>query len=180
MSNKFEFSGLAKLKHIDDLLDLEEKTLKRLKSKFMKNVYKTSTCWEWLGATYNDGRARTPIQISSCRTVARIIHVLFVGPVKELHVLHTCDNVLCVRASHLFLGTHTDNMQDRARKGRRPHTKGVANPNVKLTEKDVLQILKLHKKGYDNKKLSELFNISNSNIWQITTGKTWTHLQNKS
>jgi hypothetical protein len=33
-------------------------------------------------------------------------------------VLHRCDVRLCVRFSHLFLGTHQDNMSDMAAKGR--------------------------------------------------------------
>ncbi len=37
---------------------------------------------------------------------------------EKLRVLHKCDNTLCVRPSHLFLGTQKDNMLDKSRKGR--------------------------------------------------------------
>jgi hypothetical protein len=36
-------------------------------------------------------------------------------------VLHHCDRPLCVRLSHLFLGTQSDNMKDKVAKGRHRH-----------------------------------------------------------
>ena len=44
-----------------------------------------------------------------------------------LHVLHQCDNPPCVNISHLFLGTHQDNMRDMINKGRAGWQRAVAN-----------------------------------------------------
>ena len=41
------------------------------------------------------------------------------GPIPDgLFVLHMCDNPVCINLDHLFLGTHADNMKDKADKRR--------------------------------------------------------------
>jgi hypothetical protein len=74
-------------------------------------------CWEWT---------------ASCRPIYGVFHYegsdqsahrvswqLAYGVIPDnLWVLHRCDNPLCIRPNHLFLGTHADNMQDRQNKGR--------------------------------------------------------------
>jgi HNH endonuclease len=55
-----------------------------------------------------------------CEAAHRISWMLFRGEIPvDAHVLHKCDVTLCVNPDHLFLGTHTDNMQDCVTKGRK-------------------------------------------------------------
>lgn len=48
---------------------------------------------------------------------------------KKIHILHSCDNVLCVNPDHLFEGDQAINMRDMALKGRQ--AKGKTHPKFK-------------------------------------------------
>ena len=80
-----------------------------------------------------------------------------------LHVLHTCDNPLCINPDHLFLGTNEDNVRDRVQKGR--SQKGpLTAEQVRAIRKDprTLQVI-----GAE-------YGVHHSSIWNIKTGKTYT------
>ncbi len=48
---------------------------------------------------------------------------------KGLHVLHKCDNRLCINPEHLYLGTNAQNMKDMAIRSRGPGQK-ISNDDV--------------------------------------------------
>lgn len=106
-----------------------------------------------------------------------MVRVLLVGPIPEkLCVCHRCDNPPCVNPSHLFLGTHKDNSQDMALKGRHrvPALRGTANPAAKLNEEGVRHILSSPENGVN---LARRFGISTSQVCDIRKRRAWAHLQ---
>jgi len=85
---------------------------------FWSKVQKSDGCWTWAGATW--GRGYGAFKHEGRQVYAhRFAWEMAKGPIPAgLFVCHHCDNPLCVRPDHLFLGTHTDNMRDASRKGR--------------------------------------------------------------
>lgn len=81
-------------------------------------VRKTEGCWEWTGARQNIGYGKFWLEYRNVLP-HRVSYELKFGHVPDgMKVLHRCDNRVCVRPEHLFLGTLKENTQDCIRKGR--------------------------------------------------------------
>ncbi len=104
----------------------------------------------------------------------------FVGSIPEgLCVLHKCDNPICCRPDHLFLGTQKDNVDDMMAKGRQNNAIGEAHPKSKLTEHEVraIKIILSRELGYGVKAfLASWFDISRRTIGHIDKGTQWKHI----
>lgn len=93
---------------------------KSIKDLFYENITPGSVdeCWEWPLSRVEPGYGRVRLGKTEYRT-HRLSWELHFGPIPEdMFVLHHCDNPPCVNPSHLFLGTHQDNMDDMVRKDR--------------------------------------------------------------
>lgn len=79
--------------------------------------------------------------------------------------------------SNLEWVTHQENRTHAAENGLVPDQWGCKNPNVKLTESDVILIRKLRKKGVSYAEISKTVGTSISNIKNIMLGRTWNWLK---
>ncbi len=92
----------------------------RIESRIEKD---TAGCWLWIGYTYR-GYGYMSTAPGKSKLVHRNYWEALNGEIPYgMCVCHTCDVPSCVNPDHLFLGTHTDNMQDRAKKKRHPNNK---------------------------------------------------------
>lgn len=128
---------------------------------FWRRVHKTDKCWLWQGPLNRKGYGEAFYQGSN-RLAHRVAWALTHGDMPTLCVLHKCDNPICVRPDHLFLGTRADNNRDMATKNRH----GLS----KLTLAQVREIRTF--RGQEPLiKTAERYHVSFSLISHIQTGR---------
>jgi hypothetical protein len=134
-------------------------------------------CLEWTGYVTTAGYGRTNKKVYAHRDAWEKAH----GPIPEgMWVLHHCDNRRCYEVTHLFLGTHLDNMRDAARKGRLQAHGGLfgsSNPSAKLSPEQVLEIRQSYTGRHgEQRRLAERFGVSPDAIGRIVHNKGWLQL----
>lgn len=98
--------------------------MKTLRERFWNKVFlphgtTDEDCWEWTGAKNERGYGSIHVNGSGDQKSSRISWILNRGEIPISHfVLHKCDRPSCVNPSHLFTGTHKENMRDKLNKGR--------------------------------------------------------------
>lgn len=151
-----------------------------IKPSFWDKVDKQSRpqgCWPWLGSQFDKGYGQVSphyrVGIKSSRA-HKVAWILTHGPIPEgLHVLHRCDNRLCVNPTHLFLGTHQDNMDDKVSKGRQAHNRGERAGGVKLSS---YQVLEIRSDPRTQKVIAQDYGIGQMSVCRIKRKETWGHI----
>lgn len=120
--------------------------IKTLEDRFWSKVDQTSGCGNWTAATSSSGygligRGSRGAGLVRASHVSWMIHNGDVPP--GMWILHHCDNPLCVRPDHLFLGNHQDNMNDMISKGRdhKNPNYGEDHPSTKLSDTQITEIV---------------------------------------
>lgn len=143
--------------------------------RFWDKVEKTDKCWNWKasgrGMGYGAFKYNKKVYDSH-----RFSFFLTHGFLPKDCVLHTCDNRKCVRPSHLYQGTHKDNVQDMLKRKRGNYNYGADVSSSKLNLATVEKIRKEYKKGVRGKgarMVASKYRVSHTTILDIIRKKCW-------
>lgn len=140
----------------------------RLLSKIEIRPNEPDACWLWTAAISDTGYGSFRLA-NSTQNAHRLAYSITHGaPGSRECVLHRCDVRSCVRPSHLFLGTHQDNMRDCAEK--------LRFRNGKLTPGKALEVLAMIRGGARNRDVAREFGLDESFVSRIRSGQRWAHL----
>lgn len=158
----------------------EEALSNLIKNRFWKFVDKNtkSGCWEWIGASDKHGYGLIQLYYAKKRKYFRAHQLsLIISGIKipeNTEVCHNCpikDNPRCVNPSHLFLGTHKQNMEDMSRKGRSPS--GMKSGQAILGEQDIKNIFYQYSLGIKLTKIAKSVGVQERVVSNLLFGKTY-------
>lgn len=149
--------------------------MKTLSERFWEKVDKNGSCWLWLGSV-SSGYGRFSFKGESVlahRVSWFLAHDFY--PPKDKEICHSCDNPACVNPSHLWIGTHTDNMKDCKNKRRNSLIRPVGenHGNARLKDREVIEIRNSSEKGVV---LARRYKVSTQLISKVRKNEIWKHL----
>lgn len=133
-------------------------------------------CWDWAGALNSKGYPVFYYGRKNRFLAHRFSWTLYCSPIPEgEQVLHRCDNPVCVRPSHLFIGTQKDNVQDMLKKGRHRYIahEGEDSTSALLTEDAVRYI---RSSSETRRALASRFGVTMRCIKAVRSRQNWKHV----
>ncbi len=146
---------------------------KDIRQRFYSHIIVNSDneCWEWQGAKDHKGYGRSYYKGKTV-SASRLSWILEHGDIPEdMHVLHTCDNPVCINPNHLFIGTNLDNKIDQQNKGRTSH--GEQHWNHKLNAEKVIGIRVMKQCKIRTGLIAKFYSISMSTVCDVIARRTW-------
>ena len=171
--------------------------LEELKQRLLRNTKVDGECLLWTGARTTNGYGQIKFR-------GRLLHVnrasvmVHIGPIPEgMFACHHCDNPPCINPAHLYIGTASDNMQDKVRRGRCNMPRGdkhyariaaMSRPpkvlpgkargsrcwSAKITEADV-SIIRECSRFLFQREIGEIFGLTQATVSKVILGATWKH-----
>lgn len=157
------------------------------------NVHPGDSCWNWAGSRSGSGYGQF---WNGQRNIPAHWFLLTSYPPEGQEACHHCDNKLCVRPSHIFIGSRSDNMQDMLAKGRdnkqartraartmflkRRIHRGVNNHKCMLTEEQAKLAKACPRKYGAAQRMARAFGVSATVVVDIRNGNRWAHLPESS
>jgi hypothetical protein len=151
--------------------------------RFWSRVDKTGDCWLWTYCKNTCGYGVFGVGTGKHVLAHRAAWTYTNGDIpKGLSVLHKCDNPICVRPAHLFLGTQRDNVRDMWRKGRNARMalharRGIKHYRARLTPEIVAAARERYAGGgISQSSLATEFGVSQTAISKAIRGANWAHV----
>lgn len=157
---------------------IDAKSLYRFQIK--QGIADPQQCWEWRARRTDRGYGVFSY-LGKSELAHRVAMMIEKGkthpPPPHIEVCHSCDNPPCTNPSHLWLGTHTNNMRDMMAKGRHNTPVGSACLSAKLDEIQVLRIRKIYSTRFmTQRELALEFEVDLRLINLIVNRKAWVHI----
>ena len=150
-----------------------------LAERFWSKVQKTESCWLWTAGKFHNGYGSFKMR-RRMHSAHRVAWGLTNGSIPDDHtyhgvcVLHRCDVRACVNPSHLFLGTHADNVADMAAKGRSFNARGSDHQGSKLTD---AQVLAIRSDARLQRVIAAEYGLAQTTVGRIRSRRAWAHLE---
>lgn len=139
-------------------------------ARFLSLVNK-GDCWRWMGSIKSNGYGQIYDHNGKTVSTHRFAWRLWCGNIPTgICVLHKCDNRLCVRPDHLFLGTHQDNIDDAVKKKRVRF--GQIHHKSKMTDLEIQQCRTEWKSSKDTLRIAHKYSVNKSTIQRIVNRST--------
>lgn len=150
-------------------MKLNEQELERFWDKV--DVGRLEDCWIYQGAVRAQG-GHGRFKLRRRDTGAHRIALASTGvDITNLVVRHRCDKSACCNPSHLHVGDHYDNIQDRVDRDRT--AKGEANGRAILTEELVIKMRKDKRPHY---LYAKRYGVDTTTVSLARRGVTWAYL----